>query len=150
MCISPACIAIFSLIFISFIDLSRGAYVNTSISSAINRVGSSLTITVDFYPTTYDGGLDTLKCGYELGGAAFVTFAEWSTRRKQLETVKSGFPASYSGRFTIFSAKVMQVSYLKFEDEGTKYHCEIMYELSAGTVGTLISSIVTITKVYGK
>ncbi len=138
------------MIFITFTALSRGAFVNTSISSAVNRVGSSLTITVDFYPATYAAYLESLKCGYELGYAAFVTLADWSLRRNQLEAVTSGFPASYFGRLTFPSAKVMQVSNLKFEDEGTKYHCEMKYSLRNGTMVTLISNSVTLTQIYGE
>lgn len=129
--------------------MSKDAYVNTSISSSVNRVASSLTITVDFFSTTIADNLDYLKCGYKLGGAAFVTLAEWAVRRNQLERVYFGFPVSYIGRFTILSAKVMQISNLKFEDEGTKYHCEMKYVLSNGTSNTMISNSVAITQIYG-
>ncbi len=123
---------------------------NVSITSTNVRIGDSFKVTVDFSPSNYSSGLNSLKCGYELGNSAFVTLAKWSIRRSTLEAVASGFPASYIGRLTIPSAKVIKVSNVKFEDEGTNYHCQMKYVNGSGMLNTINSSRVRLANVYSK
>ena len=134
------------------LDLARSASVNLSSSTPSVLLGGTFNLTVQFEPNTVATNLAALNCGYEIGSAPFVPFVKWvlfSINAFQL--VGSGFPPSYYGRLAIANKTTLVISNVQFQDEGTRYHCELEY-FDTATSGTkaLVSTQQTITSVYGK
>ena len=123
-----------------------------SISTPSVLLGGTFNVTVQFEPNATGTHLVSLGCGYEIGSAPYVPFVKWvlfSINAFQL--VGSGFPPSYYGRLAIANKTTLVISNVQFQDEGTRYHCELeYYDTDTAATKILNSAKQTITSVYGK
>ena len=122
-----------------------------SISSPNVLLGGRFSITVQFEPNSTATYLNSFRCGYETSSASFRQFVEYDVFTYSLQLINAGFPTSYMGRMTIANKTTMVISNVKFEDEGTRYSCEMKYFDPVGRISKFFSSMKqTIASVYGK